>query len=285
MKIGVSTYSLSRAIQSGEMSVIEAIAYIAEIGGEHVEIVPIGFNLTKNPELISEIRQKAVESGIEISNYAIGAEFSGLTEEAFELEISRVKKEVDIAAQLGIKLMRHDVASTADISIQNFNLQLPKLAEACRRVAEYAATFGITTSIENHGYFLQASDRVQALIHATDRANFRTTLDIGNFMCADENSIVAVKKNISYASMVHIKDFYLRSFAQDPGEGWFPTAHGNHLRGAIIGNGDIDMRNVLKVVKQSGFDGFLSVEFEGMEECKLGTRIGLNNLKQLWNEI
>jgi sugar phosphate isomerase/epimerase len=285
MKIGVSTYSLSQAIQSGEMSVVEAIAYIAEIGGEHVEIVPIGFNLSANPELIPVIRQKAQNIGIEISNYAIGAEFSSLDEEVYENEITRVMKEVDIAVQLGVKLMRHDVASAADISIENFAVLLPRLAEACRRVADYAATFGITTSIENHGYFLQASDRVQALIHATDRANFRTTLDIGNFMCADENSVVAVKKNIDYASMVHIKDFYLRSFEQHPGEGWFPTAHGNHLRGAIIGNGDIDMRSVLKVVKQSGYDGFLSVEFEGMEECKKGTRIGLNNLKQLWNKI
>jgi sugar phosphate isomerase/epimerase len=132
---------------------------------------------------------------------------------------------------------------------------------------------------------LQASDRVQALIHDVDRANFRTTMDIGNFMCADENSVVAVTKNISYASMVHIKDFYIRSSDQDPGEGWFPTAHGHHLRGAIIGNGDIDMRNVLRAVKQSGYDGFLSVEFEGIEECKQGTRIGLNNLRKLWNEI
>jgi sugar phosphate isomerase/epimerase len=285
MKIGVSTYSLSRAIQAGEMSVVEAIAYIAEIGGEHVEIVPIGFNLVDSPELIPAIRQKAQDIGIEISNYAIGAEFSSLDEEVYENEITRVMKEVDIAAQLGVKLMRHDVASVADISIRNFAALLPRLAEACRRVADYAAAFGITTSIENHGYFLQASDRVQALIHATNRANFRTTLDIGNFMCADENSIVAVKKNIAYASMVHIKDFYLRSFEHDPGEGWFSTAHGNHLRGAIIGNGDIDMRSVLRIVKQSGYDGFLSVEFEGMEECRIGTRIGLNNLKQLWNEI
>jgi sugar phosphate isomerase/epimerase len=126
---------------------------------------------------------------------------------------------------------------------------------------------------------------VQALIHAVGRANFQTTLDIGNFMCADENSVVAVKKNISYASMVHIKDFYLRSSDQAPGEDWFPTAHGNYLRGAIIGNGDIDMRGVLRIIKQSGYNSFLSVEFEGMEDCKQGTRIGLNNLRKLWNEI
>jgi sugar phosphate isomerase/epimerase len=285
MKIGVSTYSLSRAIQAGEMSVIEAIGYIAEIGGEHAEIVPIGFSLTENPELITAIRQKAQDVGIELSNYAIGAEFSSLQEEEYENEITRVKQEVDIAAQLGVKLMRHDVATSKDITIKQFELSLPRLAAACRRIADYAATFGITTSIENHGYFLQASDRVQALIHAVGRANFRTTLDIGNFMCADENSVVAVKKNISYASMVHIKDFYLRPSDHAPGEGWFPTAHGNHLRGAIIGNGDIDMRGVLRIIKQSGYNGFLSVEFEGIEECKQGTRVGLNNLNKIWKEI
>jgi sugar phosphate isomerase/epimerase len=285
MKIGVSTYSLSRAIQASEMNVVEAIDYIAEIGGEHVEIVPIGFNLIEKPELIAAIRQKAQDTGIEISNYAIGAEFSSTNEIEYENEITRVMKEVDIAALLGVKLMRHDVATAADISIQHFDSLLPRIAEACRRIADYAASFGITTSVENHGYFLQASDRVQALIHAVDRPNFRTTLDIGNFMCADENSVVAVKKNISYASMVHIKDFYLRPSEDDPGEGWFSSAHGNHLRGAIIGNGDIDMRSVLRIVKQSSYHGFLSVEFEGMEECKLGTRLGLNNLRKLWNEI
>lgn len=284
MKIGVSSYSLFRAIQAGEMSILEVIAYIAEIGGEHIEIVPMGFNLTENPELIEAIRQKASEVGIEISNYAIGAGFGGKNEEDFEKEITRVMLEVDIANQLGVKLMRHDVAWSNDITIRNFHAELPRLAEACRRIADHAAQYGITTSVENHGYFIQASDRVQALIQATDRSNFKTTLDIGNFMCADEESTVATKKNMPYASMVHIKDFYLRPAACDPGEGWFKTAHGNYLRGAIIGHGDINMRDVLSVVKESGYDRYLSVEFEGMEECKQGTRLALENLKRLWKE-
>jgi sugar phosphate isomerase/epimerase len=192
--------------------------------------------------------------------------------------------EVDIAARLGVKLMRHDAAISSDISIKNYQTELPKLAEACRRIADYAKQYGITTSVENHGYFVQSSDRIQALIHATDRANFKTTLDVGNFMCADENPAAAVKKNLPFASMIHIKDFYLRPSYNDPGEGWFRTAHGNYLRGAIIGNGDIDMKEVIRIVKQSGYDGYLSVEFEGIEECKLGTRLGLNNLKKMWVE-
>jgi sugar phosphate isomerase/epimerase len=285
MKIGVSTYSLSRAIKSGEMSVLDVISYIADLGAQHVEVVPIGYTLTDNPDLTDAIRDKAAQCGLDVSNYAIGANFSGLNDEELEAEIARVMKEVDIANRLGAKLMRHDVAKSADTSIRHFLEELPRLALACRRIADYAAQYGITTSVENHGYYIQASDRVQALIHETGRSNFKTTIDVGNFMCADENSVAAVRNNISYASMVHFKDFYLRSGGRNPGEGWFKTSKGNFLRGSIIGNGDIDMREVVSVIKQSGYDGYLSVEFEGMEECKAGTRIGYNNLKALWEEI
>lgn len=285
MKIGVSTYSLYRPIQSGEITVLGAIEKIAEMGGEHVEIVPIGYTLTGNPELVDQIVAKAKEVGIDVSNYAIGANFAVDTEEAYRKEIERVKGEVDIAARLGVKLMRHDVASRQDTSIKQFNQEVGRLAEACREIADYAAQHGITTSVENHGYYIQASDRVQTLVQAVDRPNFRTTLDVGNFMCADEDPVAAVKNNIPYASMVHIKDFYLRPAALNPGDGWFRTASGNFLRGAIAGHGDINLRESIRIIKESGFDGYFSIEFEGMEDSFQGTKIGLENVKRFWNEV
>ncbi|MDD9267397.1 sugar phosphate isomerase/epimerase family protein [Paenibacillus sp. GCM10023248] len=285
MKLGVSTYSLFQALKSGEMDIMGVIDWIADQGGEHVEIVPLGYDLPGNFELADRIRQKAESRGIEVSNYAIGANFLTDTEEAYRKEIERVKGEVELAARLGVKKMRHDVASSPDRSIANFNRELERMAEACRQIADYASAYGITTSVENHGYFVQHSDRVQALIQAVDRPNFRTTLDVGNFMCADENSVAAVKNNISFASMVHVKDFYLRPAHLNPGQGWFPTLQGNYLRGAIVGHGDIDMRAVLKVIKESGYDGYISLEFEGMEECKTGTSIGLQNFRRLWEDM
>ncbi|GLX71145.1 sugar phosphate isomerase/epimerase family protein [Paenibacillus glycanilyticus] len=285
MKFGVSSYSYYQALSSGDMDILDVIGTIAEIGGEHIEIVPLGFNLTENPELIDAIRRKADEAGIAISNYLIGANFAGKNDAEYEQEIERVMREVDIAAALGVKLMRHDVASSSDTSIGNFNRELPRLAEACRRIADYAATKGITTTVENHGYFLQASDRVQALIHATDRDNFRTTLDVGNFVCVDENPVVGVSNNISYAAMVHVKDFYVRSPESQLGEGWFRSSQGQYLRGAIVGHGDIDMRRVLGIVKQSGYDGYISVEFEGLEPCRFAVEQGLNQLKIIWQSL
>lgn len=141
MKAGISSYSLVRALESGEMTILDAIDWVAEQGGEHIEIVPAGFNLTENPELIPAMRSRAAERGIDLSNYAINAEFNVADDEAYEQEINRVMKQVDIAHELGIKLMRHDVATSKDPSIVNFNKDLERLASACRRIADYAAKY------------------------------------------------------------------------------------------------------------------------------------------------
>jgi hypothetical protein len=41
MKIGASTYSLQKAIKAGAFDVLGAFDWIAENGGEHIEIVPL----------------------------------------------------------------------------------------------------------------------------------------------------------------------------------------------------------------------------------------------------
>ncbi|MCY9591204.1 sugar phosphate isomerase/epimerase family protein [Paenibacillus chitinolyticus] len=285
MKIGLSSYSLYRAIKAGELDYVSALDWIAANGGEHMEVVPLEIDFTREPQLVQNIKEKAKSVGIELSNYAVGANFLTQNEGAYEEEISRVKREVDVAAELGVKLMRHDVARHEDVSIRTFNANLDRMIEACRTIADYAAQYGITTSIENHGYLVQASDRVLTVVQGVNRPNFKTTLDIGNFMCADENPVASVQKNLPFASIVHIKDFYLRPSYRNPGEGWFKTTAGNYLRGAIAGQGDIDMWEVLRLVKRSGFDGYLSIEFEGMEECKQGSKIAMDNVKRIWAEV
>jgi inosose dehydratase len=287
MKLGLSTYSLSRAIQAKQMDVLQAIQWIKNNGGEHVEIVPVGFSLDDNPALIDAIREKARKIHIDISNYAIGANFITDDQDAYEREIERVMRQVDIAHRLGIKSMRHDVAwrPIPESGIMNFEADLPRLVEACQQIADYAAQYGMTTNVENHGFYVQASDRVQRLVELVNRPNFKTILDIGNFMCVDQDPVVSVKKNLPYAFMIHLKDFYLRPAHQNPGEGWFRTAGDNYLRGAIVGQGDMDMRTILSLIKKFGYNGYISLEFEGMEDCLAGSKIGLDNARRIWEEV
>lgn len=289
MKIGLSSYSLLTAIKAGEMDVLDAVQWIADNGGEHMEIVPYGFTLVDNLELADAVKNKAEEVGIELSNYSTPGNFVHDTEEEFNAEVSRLKEHVDLINRMGIKHMRHDVIAFTlppeKRTIEHFEKSLPQMVEGSRQIADYAAQFGITTTIENHGVAVQASDRVQRVLAAVDRPNFKTTLDVGNFMCVDEDPIVGVKKNLPYASLIHFKDFYFRPYYENPGGGkWFTTANDNFLRGSIVGQGDINIREVIKLIKESGYDGYITLEFEGMEECREASKIGMDNIKRLWDE-
>ncbi len=290
MKIGLSSYSVYRAINAGEFDYAGAVKWAAANGAEHFEVVPAGFDFGANKEMIEKICTAAKESNIDLSSYTIGANFATAGDDSHDTtaaevaqEIERVKKEVEIAAAFGVKLMRHDVAYRAKnkCTLEQFELDLPKVAEACGEVADYAAKYGITTSVENHGYHFQGSERVQRLVRAVNRKNYRTTLDVGNFCCADEDNVSAVMNNIGIASMVHFKDFYIRDFVPCM-DGWFTSLHGKCLRGAITGNGDLNLAKITEIIKNSGYDGYISIEFEGMEECKEASRISMANVKALF---
>ena len=45
------------------------------------------------------------------------------------------------------------------------------------------------------------------------------------------------------------------------------------------------MPEVVRIVKESGYDGYISIEFEGMEDCRTGAKFGLEYLRKTWNEV
>jgi sugar phosphate isomerase/epimerase len=285
MKIGVSSYSFSRLVRSGQMQQIEVIAQAKEMGFDVIEFstiaVPEGKALT---EFAKELRDEAERVGIGIANYTIGADFLRGSGGDLQGEIERVRREVDIAAILGVPGMRHDASGgwpPDHTGVRSFEAAIPRLAEGCRGVTEYAAGKGIRTMVENHGYFCQDSLRVEQLVTAVNHPNVGILIDMGNFICADDDPPTAVGRLLPYACHCHAKDFHLKPGTEPfPGNGWAVSRAGNYWRGAIIGHGNVPIVQCLRVLHRGGFAGVLSIEFEGMEDVLTGIRIGLENLRR-----
>lgn len=286
MKIGVSSYSFSRLVRSGELAQIDVIKKAKEIGFDVIEFsaisVPEGENL---PDYAKKLREEADKVGIDIVNYTIGADFLKGSNGDLKAEIARVKTEVDVAEILGVPGMRHDASSgwPADhVGPKSFEAALPRLAEGCRGVTEYAAEKGIKTMVENHGRFCQESVRVEQLVTAVNHPNFGVLIDMGNFVCADDDPATAVGRLMPYAFHCHAKDFHIKSGASvAPGKGWFESRGGNYLRGAIIGHGNVDVLHCVKIMNRDGYDGVLSIEYEGIEDVLMGIEMGHANLRRL----
>lgn len=279
-------YSYSQHISSGEKTLEQCLETAAQQGFEGVEFTdltpPDGADVL---DYAASLRELCARLGLKIVCYTVGADFLNGSGSDLDKEIELIKRKVDIAHALGTDMMRHDATGgypAESRGFRGFDSALPRLVEGCRAVTKYAASLGIRTMVENHGFFSQDSVRVEKLVNAVADNNFGLLVDIGNFACADENSVEAVGRLAPYAFHVHAKDFYIRSGnAPFFADGFFNSRGGAHLRGAIIGHGDIPVYQCIHTLMSAGYDGWITVEFEGMEDCIKGTRSGLCTLKKI----
>ena len=282
MKTSVTSYSFGGYIAEDRLGYLGLINKAKEMGFEGIEYTDGGY--MNEPESAKKIRERAAEQGIEVVALAVGANFIQGSGGNLKDEIARVCKIVDYAAEMGAKLMRHDVAygfGGERKHTRGYDDAHPRLAEGCREVTKYAEQKGVKTMTENHGYFSQDAHRVEKLINTVGHDNFGALVDLGNFMCADEDPTLSVSIMAPYAFHVHAKDFHYKSGMDvNPGTGWFQTRAGNYLRGAIIGHGEAKIYQSIQTLKKNGYDGYVTVEFEGMEDNLRGIEVGHANLKR-----
>ena len=280
MKIGVSAYSFSILVAQGTLDSDKVLDKAHEMGFDCIEFAGLYLPAGRDPiDYSKELCARAKALGIEITNYCTGANF--LTNN-LDLEIEHLKNEVDITYALGAKKMRHDVAYAPMAGgYKSFENNLNLIVEGAKKVTMYAKSLGIETMTENHGFFAQDSNRVEMLIDAVHDDNYGALIDIGNFLCADEDPAKAVGVLKSYVKHVHCKDFYFKSGnGYAPlGPGWFKTRAGNYLKGAAVGDGVVPVVQCIKILKDSGYDGTLSIEFEGTEDVLACVKAGMNFLK------
>lgn len=300
MKLGLSSYSLDRDIKKGEYTLLEAMDWAAANGAQCMELVPFAFRFDDadtqkiDYEKIKQTKQHAKDAGIELCNYSVLANLLQQGE-AQEAEIARVCHEVDIAAELGIPRMRHDISAfrrpLAENTLWHFDQLLPVMVDAARRITEHGKRRGVQTLLENHGFFVNGCDRVERLINGVNDENYGLLLDTGNIICVDEDPAAAAQTLAKRCQMVHLKDFYVRQ--RDPGDStqfdcgghWFRSRGGKYLRGSILGQGDIDVYAALGALKSNGYDGYIAIEFEGLEDARYASAVSLQNARRIWDTL
>ena len=282
MKVSVSSYSFNQYIKAGKLTQFDCIARAKELGFDAIEFTELAApDLEGQKALAKSLRAEADRLGMEIHAYTVGADLYREGKEECEREVRRLCDQLDIASILGVRLMRHDVCSKLGKSGngRSFGLMLPTIAENARRVADYAATLGIRTCTENHGFISQDSYRVEALFNAVAHDNFGLLVDIGNFLCVDEDPASAVSRLAPYAVHVHVKDF--KYTTEDDCAGKIYTRGANYIRATALGEGDVPVKQCIAILKRANYEGYLSLEYEGAEDCIAAIKRGLANIRKI----
>ena len=282
MKIGVSSYSFSHYRKETGCDYLKICSLAAEMGYDAIEFIDLLPEISgKSPlDTAKEIADCTAKLGLTVAAYTVGA---NLLADDPTAEIARLKGCVDVARALGAPVMRHDCCWGPRKGVRyTWQDAIAETAPRIREITEYAFQNGVITCTENHGTFMQDSNRDETLIRTVNHPNYGWLVDIGNFICADEDSLHALGTAVPYAVHAHIKDFLWKKGTEpNPGKGWFKSRGGNYVRGTIVGNGVIPVAQCVGMLKNAGYDGTVSVEFEGLEENLPALEISLEYLKNL----
>lgn len=284
MKTSVSSYSFtSMMIKYGDthLTIIEKAKSNGFDAIEFTDLdVPEG---QTELEYAKAIKAEAERVGLEISGYSICADLLSGSGGDLDKEIERIKAKIDVAEALGTKLVRHDATFSFlnnERGYKGFVNILDRLAYGCREITKYAKTKGIRTTVENHGFFCQDSDRIELLVNTVADENFGVQLDIGNFLCVDENPATAVGRCAPYAFNLHAKDFIFKNGEEGyPGAGFMQTRGGNYIRGTVLGHGVVPIKQCVSIMKSNGYTGYITLEFEGLEDPEFALQQGLVYMK------
>jgi sugar phosphate isomerase/epimerase len=165
------------------------------------------------------------------------------------------KKWVDAAEKLGCQAIRVNTFGTNDSEVW-----AETVVDGLKKLSDYAATKNINVICENHGWLSSDIPKLMQAIHRVNRPNCGTLPDFGNW---------CIKRSEDYFGGGCLELFH------DKYEGvklMLPKAFGVSAKSYNFDqNGNettIDYVKMLQIVKDSGFKGYVGVEFEtqGMDE-------------------
>lgn len=274
MKPALSIWSCHKYLYDGTWTNADFIAFAADAGAEGVELLNMFW---QDGDELGLVREALDRSGLKLACFGAGNNFADPDEARRRQQVGDIRTAVDRAEALGAGVVRVFAGDRReDVSYENAKLWI---VEGLKEAAGYAEGKGITLCLENHGVFAGKADQVLDIIRQVDSPALRSTFDMGNFLLVGDNPSEAIGKLLPYLSHVHVKDFV--KVPEDYEGMAFKALSGERFAGKVPGEGSVDLGYLFQQLHQSGYDGWLTVEYEGDEDQQLGSRRALQTVLEL----
>jgi sugar phosphate isomerase/epimerase len=260
-KLSLAQWSLHKAIRSGSLNPIDFAQKANEMGFEGLEYVS---GLYKDYLEKSTDKEHAFQNMLDslklkseiyhMKNLLIMIDGEGdmasPDEKIRNQAIENHKKWVDAAAFLGCHSIRVNLFGSDDLTLwTKFS------TESLGKLSGYAKEKNINIIVENHGGFSSNASLLTKVIAAVNLDNCGLLPDFGNFClkreggerwetpCIEEyDKYKGIKEMMPYAKGVSAKSYDF-------------DENGNETT--------IDFVKMLQIIKNSGYEGFIDVEYEG----------------------
>jgi len=276
MKLALSMWSVHKYWFDGEWTVLDFLDFASQTKAEGVELLSI-FWKDREREL-PLVKERLAELGLRAACFAACNNFVSSDPAEREAQLKDVKDSVDAAATLGAAVVRVFSGNPPSDDSLSFEQGMAYVVEGLRESARYAETKGVALCLENHGLFAGKSGQVLQLVREVGSPALGSAFDTGNFLLVDQRPEEALKELASEVRHVHVKDF--AEVGPSVTDCVLPSLGGKRYQGKVAGQGEIDLPELFAELHRSGYDGWYTVEFEGVEEQRLGSRLALDYVRR-----
>lgn len=254
--ISLATYSLHRAVQAGEVNNLD----FPEIARTKYDIGVLehlnGFFMDKAEDTVylNEMMQRCADYGV--TNHLIMCDNEGPLGEPSRNKRDRAVqnhyKWVGAAQYLGCTAIRVNVfgdGSAAEV--------MAAAVDGLGRLGEFAATAGINILVENHGGYTSNAAWLATLLAQVGMANVGALPDFGNF-CVDGEYYDS--ENQRWGCMEEYDRYRGIAELMPHAKGISAKSYDFDHEGNCV---ETDFFRALRIIKESGYRGYLGIEYEG----------------------
>lgn len=245
-KLALAAYSFRQALAltakpETRITLFDFIERAAEYGTEGVELTEYYFEKPINAEYISKLKHKLHLCGQSLAGTPMSNTFTHPPGDLRDKEIDRVKKWLDLSADLGSPAVRIFAGNAAKGDTEE---QARKnVAECIDACCEHAAKRGVFMSLENHGGVVSTADGILDIMKMVKCPWVGINWDSGNFQTEDPYGDLA--KIAPYAVTVQ---------------------HKIEIKAKGKGIEPMDHARAMKILRDANYRGFVALEYEGKDD-------------------
>jgi sugar phosphate isomerase/epimerase len=248
---GCCAYSYRAYLTSGQMTMEDFLLKAVDLGVHGVDITTYWLKSTE-PAYLHSLRHLAFRHGLPFSGAAIKTEMCQSDPARREVEVANIRKWVDATELLGASHLRVFGGKVPDGATDAQAIDWT--AETMKPACDYAAQKGITLGLESHHGITGKASNILAILIRVDSPFAGCNLDISNFA---EDPYSQVESLIPFATHTHIRDWY-----GDPHK-------------------PLDLDRMWQMFAKGGYQGYMSVEYEGDEDAMTGVPKLVDRVKAL----
>jgi sugar phosphate isomerase/epimerase len=245
--ISLAQWSLNKALFGKELDNLDFPAYAQKNFDIHAVEYVNQFFKTADTDYIKELLKRTQDIGVKNVLIMIDGEgnLGDTDEEKRKLAVENHYKWVEYAHLLGCHSIRVNAGGRGTAEEVAFSA-----TRSLRTLSQFAADYGINVIVENHGSYSSRASWLSSVIRFTGLVNCGVLPDFGNFII---DRRPGGEKYDLYLGMQELMPL---------AKGVSAKSHNFDEEGNEV---DKDFYRLMKIVKDSGFRGYVGIEYEGRD--------------------